>query len=102
MTNDNEKIVPFRPKMVVTPESKVLPVQENVVATLEDLLEEARAGHVRFLAYATVDADGVGKSAWSPRNELIDTPLLTSALGAVAFLNARFLDSAIAGSIDED
>jgi hypothetical protein len=101
MTNDNEKIVPFKPK-VVTPESKVLPVEENVIQTLEDLLAEAKAGHVRFLAYAIVDADGVGNSAWSPRNEFIDTPLLTSALGAVSFLNARFLDSAIAGAVDVD
>jgi len=101
MTNDNENIVPFKPKLVAA-ESKVLPVENDVVQTLESLLEEAKAGHVRFLAYATVDAEGVGHSAWSPRGEVIDTPLLTSALGSVSFLNGSFLDSAIAGSIDED
>lgn len=100
MTNDNEKIVPFKPKLV-TPESKVLPIEQHVVSTLEELLAEAKAGNVRFLAYATVDAEGVGHSAWSPRNEVIDTPLLTSALGSVSFLNGRFLDSAIAVAIDE-
>lgn len=37
------------------------PVVESVVSHLEDLLERARSGHLRALAYAIVEADGGGR-----------------------------------------
>ncbi|RZN09649.1 hypothetical protein CWO91_16610 [Bradyrhizobium genosp. SA-3] len=100
MTNDNEKIVPFKPKLV-TPESKTSPTPNlDIVATLEEYLAMARKGELQFVAFAYVNHEGVGYSAWSPAEDL-DPVLNTSAIGAVSFLNARFLDSAIAGSVDE-
>ncbi|MCK1742196.1 hypothetical protein IVA80_15330 [Bradyrhizobium sp. 139] len=107
-----ENLVPFKPKVVVdntvTSEgnpgvtSKYPPANPMIVATLEGYVEMAKAGQLQFVALAYVDHKGHGFSAWSPTNDQIETPLLTSALGAVAFLNARFLDAALDGAIDED
>jgi hypothetical protein len=71
-----------------------------IVAMLESLLERAKGGELKFVAVAVVGADSNAFSAWTPAE--LEGAELTTAIGAVSFMHARFLDSAVRGAIDED
>ncbi len=83
------KIIPF-------PNPKV---DRDVVKMLEHQLALAREGKIKFVAFAAVNDQNIGYSGWSPDDD-INQELLTAALGAVGFLNARFFESASAGATD--
>lgn len=86
--------------------AKIIPfpnpnADKAVVQLLEHQLALAKEGKTKFLAMAVVANDDVGYSAWAPYDE-IGQQLLTSALGSVGFLNARFYESALAGTVPRD
>lgn len=68
-----------------------------VVDLLEHQLKLAKEGKLQFIAIAGVNDENVGCSAWAP-DDYIGQQLLTAAIGSVAFLHGRFLDSAVAGA----
>lgn len=71
--------------------------KDAVVGLLEHQLKLAKEGKLSFVAIAAVNDQGIGYSAWAP-DDHIGQQLLTAALGAVGFLNARFYESALAGA----
>jgi hypothetical protein len=103
--NDNDaEIVPFKPHLVkVTPVGNgcVAPPNPAIISILKTYVTLAEKGHVQFMAMAYVDERGTAHSLWSPDDNL-EKAMLTSALGAVSFLNARLLESALAGTANYD
>lgn len=85
MTNDNETVVPFKPRLV-TPE--VTPSDPDIIEMLERYLKAAKSGNIKFIAVAIVDHRDIAVTTWEP--SATPANLVTSALGAVTFLNHRF------------
>lgn len=81
------KIIPF-------PNKKA---DRGVVELLEHQLALAKEGKVTFIAFAAVNDQGIAYSSWSP-DEFEHQSKLTQALGAVAFLNARFAEAVLDGA----
>jgi hypothetical protein len=99
--NDNGTI-PFKPR-VVTPEvtPKAAAPDAAVISILEDYLQAAKDGKVKFVALASVDNRGVAYSTWEP-DDLGGPTLITQALGAVSFLSFRFNQSCAGGAEFDD
>lgn len=80
-------------------------VDRGVVQMLEHQLALAKEGKVSFFAFAALNDQGIGYSGWAPY-EFNHQAKLTSAIGSVSFLKARFdeavLDGASDGVPDED
>jgi hypothetical protein len=70
-----------------------------ITSLLEMLLERAQRGELKFLAVAALEQDGNAFSAWTPED--LQEADLTSAIGAVSFLHARFMDNVVTGA-EED
>lgn len=81
------KIIPF-------PNPKV---DRDIVKMLEHQLALAKEGKIMFAAFAAVNDQGVAYSGWCP-DEFDHQAKLTGAMGAVAFLNARFNEAVLIGA----
>ncbi|MGZ5095550.1 MAG: hypothetical protein ACXWCH_30915 [Burkholderiales bacterium] len=69
------------------------------------MLKKAKRGDIFWCGIAYVDSRNIAHSSWEPSClEGNVAPLLTSALGAVRWLDARLIDSALGGGepADED
>ncbi|MDE2106279.1 MAG: hypothetical protein KGL39_54165 [Patescibacteria group bacterium] len=67
---------------------------------LEWLLGEAKAGAVRWMGVAYIDAVGVGHSTYEPAmSSGIAGNMLTAAMGAVSFLDKRLCAAALEGVV---
>ena len=84
--NDN-KVIPLHG---VTPQVTGPTVDPAVVEAIKDMLERAKRGEVRWIGFAWVDAVNIGHSVWEGGGDGMKGALLTSALGAVTFLDKRF------------
>ncbi|WP_454627761.1 hypothetical protein [Bradyrhizobium cenepequi] len=95
MSNDNT-IVPFKPKLVepVTHEVTEPAADADVIKMLEFYLEKARTGKITFAAIAFIDEAGAATSTWAPES-YPNEQATTKAIGAVAYLNARFMNSVV-------
>lgn len=69
---------------VITPH----PAGQGIVAYLEQLLEQARAGELSAIAVAKVYRDGTTGSGWS------EVPALAAMIGAVTTLQAKLVEDA--------
>lgn len=77
----------------------VLPVDPDLVARLETLVEMAKAGEIQGIAYATVQSVGAGSynhvgSGWVGRGA---SQNVHPMLGAIVVLQSRLLASEAAG-----
>lgn len=59
----------------------------EIVRTLEELLEEAKSGHLRAIGFACVYADGIGSQGWSTEAG-VDC---NSLLARITRLNAMYI-----------
>lgn len=73
------------------------PVSSDVVQLLESQLALAKEGKISFVAMALLNDRNVAYSAWTP-DEFHSQSHLTSAMGCVSFLSARFGEAVLAGA----
>lgn len=97
MSNDNV-IVPFAKVTPKVTEKPTAPSNHLIVAMLEGFLDRAKAGEIQFCAVATVSEKGVAFSSWEPEES--NPTLITSAMGAISYLDHRFGASAVNGEVD--
>jgi hypothetical protein len=86
-------VLPFKPR-IVTPEVTVDQSKANpdIVLMFERCLKAAKEGKIKFGAVAVVDHRDVAITSWEPSDA--PSSVVTSALGAISFLNSRFGSSA--------
>lgn len=75
--------------------------ESAVVQMLEHQLALAKEGKIKFIAFAAVNEQNHGYSGWAPDDE-IGQAALTAAIGSVAFMNARFMESVLEGAVNHD
>ena len=77
---DDTKVVPITPSTFIEPTKNH--VHEDVVAELEALLEDARAGIIRGFAFAAITPEGARRYNWMGG---ASAPDLMSALSVLQF-----------------
>lgn len=94
----DNKILPFK---VVTSEVTPPTGHPQLIKMLEDTLARARTGKIAFCGVAYTNDAGVASITWAPDDKVGPTAL-TSAMGAIAFLQARFARSVDDGAEYDD